>query len=89
MSDGTDTRDEAYRELVADRKKLTEKQAQVLAIIESYEPISNEQISVLLDWSINRVTGRCKELRDLGLVEDAGVWHEATKRPFHKWKVKR
>ncbi len=51
--------------------------------------LTNREAAFLLGWDINRVTGRCKELRDVGLVEK----HETrlcrvTGQKAIAWKVK-
>ena len=52
--------------------------------------MTNMEIAHALGWSINRVTGRTKELRDAGLVEAAcrracGV----TGHPAYAWRTRR
>lgn len=52
-------------------KGLTGKRAEVYNVILNHGPICNADIADLLGWSINRVTGRTKELRELLKVQEA------------------
>jgi predicted ArsR family transcriptional regulator len=77
----------AYEEIKDD---LGRRQSEVLRLLESSDmPLCNLDISELLNWPINCVTGRVKELREAGLVEDAGVSMSPTGRPAHYWRIKK
>ena len=79
-----DTSLQAYYGIV---DKLPAKRKAVFEIIRISGPLCNESIALRLGWAINRVTGRVKELRDAGLVEDAGT----VKRNgynVHTWRIK-
>jgi hypothetical protein len=87
MSEGNDTRDQSYEDLL-NGGTLGDKQLQVFKAI-CGRTGSNRQVSLLLGWPINRVTGRMKELRGMGLVEDAGHTYDIqTNRMVHVWRVK-
>lgn len=62
------TRNEAYHSLTVG--ELGEKQLAVLDALR-IGPMSNKALAKHLEWPINCVTPRTKELRDLGLVEAA------------------
>lgn len=51
---------------------LPARRADVYEIIKRWQPVTNERIGQYLDWTINRITGRTKELVDGGLVKSAG-----------------
>jgi predicted transcriptional regulator len=57
----------AYRDYV--QPNLTKRQEQVLEAIEKIQPCCNQQIAEKLNWPINMITGRVKELRDKGELE--------------------
>jgi len=63
------TSKKAYREL----KDLGEKQRQVFDALGELGIASNQDIAEYLGWPINRVTGRCKELRDYKFVDVHGM----------------
>ena len=47
------------------------------------------EIAAALDWSINRVTPRIKELRDIGVVETAGLRNcKITGEVVNIWRMK-
>ena len=60
-----DTSLEAYKSIL---NKLGEKQKEVLEIIKAYPSLTNTELAQKLNWSINRVTPRVFELRQLKLV---------------------
>lgn len=75
----------SYRQLTP--KALGKKQNSVLAFIIKHQPVSNKQLSMLMQWPINTITPRVKELRELGLVEAAGYnLDHATNRMEILWK---
>lgn len=81
MSGMQDTSLSAYFNKVL--PELNQRQREVLNIIEGQtDPnrihgqwahgLTNMEIAFLIGWSINRVTGRVKELRDAGALEELG-----------------
>lgn len=62
----------AYREIY---NSLGRKQQQVLRTFYRHKNLTNSEVAAMLGWSINRVTGRVFELRQRGLVEEAGKRH--------------
>lgn len=57
----------AYRSL----EHIGQKQKACYRIIKVLGPVCNQDIGYQLNWEINRVTPRVKELRELGYVEEA------------------
>ena len=69
--------------------KIWEKQKVVLDKIRLLPNVTNAELSVMLGWEINRVTPRVKELREMGLVLDAGKRIcRHTGSTVHAWKAK-
>ncbi len=64
-----DTSRAAYHSVIP---KLSERQAAVLEALAGSDPLTNSEIGEKLGWTINRVTPRVLELRELGQVRDAG-----------------
>ena len=65
---------------------IGEKQNIVLGVIKRHKGITNSEIAEELGWSINRITGRVKELRDFDLVRDGGIRScKVTKQRVHEW----
>ena len=67
--------------------------ARRIAVLEVFERVdtdfTNSELAQSLGWSINRVTGRVKELRDLGILELSETRPcKVTNRTVHAWKVK-
>lgn len=64
---------EAYTKLISDRK-LGINQKIVLEVFDQVngQYLSNMDLSVMLGWSINRVTPRVKELRELEYLMHCG-----------------
>lgn len=54
-------------------RKLARSQYIVLKCIQASGPITNKEIAKWLGKEINKITGRCKELRDRGLVSQHGI----------------
>ena len=76
---------EAYYSIMQD---IGEMQRIVLVEIEMYGPQSNSQIADRLRKKINSITGRVWELRNMGLVEQAGeILDEMTQRMVMTWKA--
>lgn len=70
------------------KNKLGAKQEQVYQVINKLSRASNEQIADYLDWPINRVTGRCTELRNFGLITVDGVTRNKSGASAKVWVVK-
>jgi hypothetical protein len=77
---------DAYQSIL---DKLSDKRKKVLDVIRDYpNGIFDKQISMLLGWDINRVTGRRGELEKMGLIESVGrKISPYSKIPVHHWKV--
>jgi hypothetical protein len=68
--------------------ELAGRQSAVLATLQTFGPMTNREICESLGWAINQVTGRVKELREQGKVEDAGkVYDKETDRQVHIWRA--
>jgi hypothetical protein len=66
MDLATETRDAAYHQL---QPRIGNTQALVLRVLsQSAFALTNNEIAADLKWSINKVTGRVYELRELNLV---------------------
>lgn len=76
---------EAYKSLYDD---LSNRQKIVYDVIDEYNNICNQDISMILGIPINCVTGRVKELRDIGFVCHAGFKENDNGRRVMVWKVK-
>lgn len=75
----------AYRSLdrIGHKQKLCYKQ------IERAGVLCNQEIAFLLQWPINTITPRIKELRELGLVEEAYKdIYPLTNRTVTYWKIR-
>ena len=83
-----DTSLQAYESEI--RPDLGRKQAAIRRLLlVNPQGMTNAEIARALEWSINRVTPRCLELRKLGAVEDAGTRTcRVTGRTAHVWKLK-
>ena len=69
---------------------LPPREAQVLDVIGSRGPLNNRQIAECLGLPINSITPRVHELREAGLVIDAGYLVDPqTHRRTHSWKLLR
>ena len=70
-------------------KNLGRKQQACLGVIQFFGAACNLDIANELDWPINRVTPRVKELRDLDKVQEAyRALNPETNRTVTYWKVK-
>ena len=76
---------EAYESLY---DTLGNRQRMVFDVIDEYNNVCNQDISMMLGLPINCVTGRVKELRDLGFVYHAGFKSNDNGRRVMVWKVK-
>jgi hypothetical protein len=76
----------AYQEAKQD---LGSKQQAVYEMIKAFGPMSNGQISVRINWPINCVTPRVKELREKFLVKkDHKGLDPNTKRTVIYWQIR-
>jgi DNA-binding MarR family transcriptional regulator len=81
--------DTSLQAWVKTQEKLGYAQKQVLTAIRQYPNSTNNEIAGILDWQINRVTGRVNELRKIGVVIDAGKRTDRiTGSNAHIWKEK-
>lgn len=79
-----DTSLKAYDNL---RPALNRKEQNVMALFtDPHIELSNQEIAARLEWSINRVTGRVKSLRDKGYLMDRRKRVDAiTGSMVHAW----
>jgi len=61
---------EAYNHAM---RTLGARQRQVFMVIKERGPLTNKEISAIMQRPINEITPRCKELRKKGIVEYAGT----------------
>jgi DNA-binding MarR family transcriptional regulator len=81
----TDTRDEAYKDVL---EHVGVAQANVYAMLRLCGPLTNSELAEKLGWSINRITPRVLELRNMDLVKDAGTrLCTSTGRVVHQWRT--
>jgi hypothetical protein len=70
-------------------KDLGAKQKQVLDALLFFPDATNRELKEYLHWEINSITPRIGELREQGLVIDAGIRPcKFTGRRVHAWKAK-
>lgn len=70
------------------KNSLGNRQRSVLTLLAGVEDMTNTEISNTLNWPINTVTPRVKELRDAGLVEESKKrMCNITKKNVIAWKV--
>lgn len=67
---------------------LGHRQQEVYDVIENHIDVCNQDISMILSIPINCVTGRVKELRDLGFVYHAGYKINDNNKRVMTWKVR-
>jgi hypothetical protein len=81
-----DTSLKAYQEITAD---LCDKQQAVIKAVVSFSrPVCNAELAAKLDWPINCITPRVKELRDRGILADAGKKPgPPAGRQVHHWRL--
>lgn len=70
----------------SDRSRQTARGV-IYAILKKIQPAHNQQIAKELGWEINRVTGRIKELRELGLVGFSHFGTNCEGRKVMCWKI--
>ena len=69
------------------KDKLGYNQKQVFAAIRMYPNSTNQELAQILDWQINRITGRVNELRKMNLIEDGGKRKDRiTGNTAHTWR---
>lgn len=88
MSQVVDTSLDAYFARVLPR--LADSQAEVFQVLSNAtSDMTNNEIAKALGWSICRVTGRMKELRDMGLVVSNGKRRcGVTQNRVYSWKLR-
>jgi len=70
--------------------RIGKHQQEVLAVIRDYQPVCNQQIAEVLDWPINTVTPRVKELREMHKVVEAKKdLYRPTNRTVIYWGIAR
>lgn len=80
-----DTTLDAYNSI---REHLNEKQRKIRYVLQKFGPMDNEAIARALEWPINTVTPRVKEMRELGDVVEAGYTTTRSGRKAHLWQLK-
>lgn len=71
----TQTSLESYLDLVLHPQRLNANQTLVLDVFRKMverQPLSNFDVATILDWPINRITPRIKELREAGRLVQVG-----------------
>jgi hypothetical protein len=53
-------------------KTLPASRAKVFEGINEHQPCTRQMLSRLMDWPINRITGRVTELLELNLIQEQG-----------------
>jgi len=80
----TAARDASYHDF--SNEELGRKQRAVLAFIAKYGPITSRQLSEMMGWPVNRITGRVKELRQMDMVKGLDkVFDNETRREVNRW----
>lgn len=64
------TQVESFKETL---KTISDRQKSVLGALTVAGPSTNRELAKLLNWDINRITGRITELVNLGLVTTEGT----------------
>jgi DNA-binding MarR family transcriptional regulator len=86
MNNTLDTQIAAWKNM---QEHLGYAQKQVLIAVEQYPNSTNNELAGILDWQINRITGRINELRKLNLVVDGGKRKDRiTGNTAHVWHMK-
>ena len=76
---------ESFKETL---KTISDRQKSVLGALTVAGPSTNRELAKLLNWDINRITGRITELVNLGLVTTEGTKKDLeTNRTVTLWKV--
>jgi len=77
---------ESYREF--SEEQLGDRQRKVYECIMWNNSMTNRQIADELGWTINSVTGRVRELVQMGMVYSLGrIYDEKTDRRVNEWAV--
>ena len=77
---------ESYREF--SEEQLGDRQRKVYECIRWNNQMTNRQIADELGWPINSVTGRVRELVQMGMVYSLGrIYDEKTDRRVNEWAV--
>jgi len=70
-------------------QNLGKKQKEVLDALRFFPDATNRELKEYLHWEINSITPRVGELREQGLVLDAGIRQcKITGKRVHAWKAK-
>ena len=78
------TQDESYFNI----NNINAKELAVYTVILENGPISDRETGEILEWSVNRITGRRNQLVKYGVVADCGEkWDNETKRTVITWIV--
>jgi hypothetical protein len=81
--------DTSLQALTQASKNLGDKQHRVFLALQEIPTATNAELGAKLGWPINRITPRILELREMGLVEDAGKRTcGQTGSTAHAWKAK-
>lgn len=89
MELATETRKLAHMTLKYDELNLGDKQQRVLDTMYLRDNWTNSELAQKLEWSINRITGRVFELRQIGLVITAEKRVcDVTGMIVQSWRVK-
>lgn len=82
--------DESYGEVAVENTKaasynslrnISEKHKQILEVLKKHPGVSRREIAMILDWPINRVTPRVKELQNANQIKTVGTkWDQTTER---------
>ena len=76
----------AYAQATQD---LGAKQKEVIDALRFFPDATNAEIAARLGWPVNRITPRCLELRQQGLILEAGRRRcKVTGSMAHAWKAK-
>jgi hypothetical protein len=70
------------------RKYLNEMQHIVFRTIGIAQPVNNEQIAYILEWPINRVTGRCTELHRMGFIQIEKIAPNVRGNKVKYWSIR-
>lgn len=74
----------SYRQLT--KQDLGDRQRIVFETLDAHPNRSNRELAALLNWPINTITPRVKELREMGAVAEYGLKHDPqTNRNVMTW----
>jgi hypothetical protein len=85
MAQAIDTRNEAYHNI---QSTLNASRQRVYEIIKNHpQGLTNNEIASIMHLQINKITGRVFELREMGMVSDAGIrLCNISNKRCHIWK---